>query len=107
MTERHLVEVLSFEGCPNGDGARRLVERVARELEIEPELRLVDVPDAEEAERRRFLGSPTIRVNGRDIEPGADDRTEFMLACRVYLVGEALVGQPDEEWLRAAFRRGS
>ena len=51
---------------------------------------------------RRFLGSPTIRVNGRDIEPGADARSEFTLACRVYRTDSGFSGQPDDRWLRDA-----
>jgi hypothetical protein len=47
---------------------------VSDELGLTPEIRLVNVSDAADAERLRFLGSPTIRVDGRDVEPGADER---------------------------------
>jgi hypothetical protein len=50
----------------------------------------------------RFLGSPTIRVNGRDVEPGADDRETFVLACRVYRTEAGISGQPLDAWIRAA-----
>jgi hypothetical protein len=62
----------------------------------------VNVPDPEAAERLRFLGSPTIRVDGRDIEPGADRRTEYVLACRIYRTEERIAGVPDDRWLRDA-----
>ncbi|MBA2536531.1 MAG: hypothetical protein H0V20_03745 [Actinobacteria bacterium] len=101
-SNRPLVEILYFDGCPNHEGARSLVESVARELALEPEVRLVNVSDPEAAERERFLGSPTIRVNRRDIEPGADERTEFVYSCRVYRTDAGLAGQPDEKWLRDA-----
>ncbi len=78
------VEVLSFEGCPNAEPARETVERLVAELGIEAEVRGVDVPDPETAERLRFLGSPTVHVNGRDVEPSADERGEFSFSCRVY-----------------------
>ena len=67
-----------------------------------PEIRMVEVPDVETAERFRFLGLPTIRVDGRDIEPGADERDQFMLACRVYRPASGFSGEPDERWLRRA-----
>jgi hypothetical protein len=54
--------------------------------------------------RLRFLGSPTVRVDGRDVEPGADERDEFALACRVYRTQDGLRGQPDPEWITAALR---
>jgi len=96
------VEILYFIGCPNYQAARALVERVSSELGIDPEFRMVEVPDAETAERLSFLGSPTIRVDGNDVEPGADARAQFVLACRVYKLDSGISGQPDERWLRAA-----
>lgn len=50
----------------------------------------------------RFLGSPTVRVNGRDVEPGAEERTDYVLACRVYRGEAGFSGQPDERWVREA-----
>ncbi len=96
------VEVLTFEGCPNARSARELVERVVAESRVEADVEYVTVPDPETAERLRFLGSPTIRVDGRDIEPGADARTEYVLACRIYHTEEGATGVPDDRWLRDA-----
>lgn len=96
------VEILYFEGCPNHERARDLVERTASELRLLPEIELVEVSDSQAAERLRFLGSPTVRVDGRDVEPGADERNEFVLSCRVYRSEHGLVGQPDEAWIRKA-----
>jgi glutaredoxin len=101
-TERMLVEILYFDGCPNCQAVRELVERVITELAISPEIRLVEVPDTDTAERLHFLGSPTVRVDGNDIEPGADARDRFMHACRVYRTPSGLSGRPDERWLRDA-----
>jgi hypothetical protein len=97
-----LVEILYFDGCHDQQATRQLVERVAAKLAISPEIRLLEVPDLETAERLRFLGSPTVRVDGKDIEPGADAREQFMLACRVYHTPDGLRGRPHEHWLREA-----
>jgi hypothetical protein len=99
---RPRVEILHFQGCPNLDPARELVERIARELHLEPSIELIDVADAEAATRLRFLGSPTVRVNGRDVEPGADGRTDFALACRVFGTDRGTARQPDARWIRDA-----
>ncbi|MEX2210371.1 MAG: hypothetical protein WD689_01210 [Gaiellaceae bacterium] len=96
------VEVLYFDGCPNHDPALALVERVAAELGIKPRIRLVNVPDAEAAAKLRFLGSPTVRVGGRDVEPGADARTDYALCCRVFRTESGTRGEPDEQWVRDA-----
>ena len=103
--KRPHVEVLFFEGCPNHEAARELVGRVADDLGVDPEVTLVDVPDAEAAKRLRFLGSPTVRVDGRDVEPGADEREQFQHACRVYRTRDGFRGQPDERWVREALER--
>ena len=101
---RPLVEILYFDGCPNHEGARALVERVSRELDVEPDLRLVNVPDAEAAREMRFLGSPTIRVVGEDVDPEAGARDEYVLSCRVYRTDHGFAGQPDERWVRDALQ---
>jgi hypothetical protein len=99
---RPRVEVLYFEGCPNHEAARALVERVAAELRVEAEIALVRVADADAAVRHRFLGSPTIRVEGRDVEPNAEERGDFAFSCRVYGTERGFSGQPDAVWVRDA-----
>jgi hypothetical protein len=96
------VEILYFEGCPNHEPARALVERLARELRVEPEIELVQVPDPEAAVMLRFLGSPTVRVNGVDVEPGAEERRDFAFSCRIYRSDGGASEQPAESWVRDA-----
>ena len=101
-----LVEVLSFGGCPHADAALALARRAVAGVGVDATLRPVEVPDAESAAATRFLGSPTIRVDGRDVEPGAEARGDCVLACRVYGSGEVGVrGEPEERWLREALTR--
>jgi hypothetical protein len=99
---RPRVEILYFDGCPNHEPARALVKRVAAELQVEPAIELVEVADAASATELRFLGSPTVRVDGQDVESGADERHEFVLSCRVYRTERGLAGQPDDAWIRDA-----
>ena len=97
-----VVEILYFDGCPNHDPALELVERIALELGVDIDLRLVDVQTPDDAQRLRFLGSPTIRVNGQDVEPAAAERTNYVHSCRVYLTDTGFAGHPDEGWVRSA-----
>lgn len=99
---KRVVEVLGFDGCPNIESVVALVGRLLGESAVDAELRRVEVVDADAAARLRFLGSPSIRVDGRDIEPGADNRSEYVFACRIYRTDAGMSGQPDERWLRDA-----
>ncbi len=102
-----LVEIFYFDGCPNHHPAVALVERLSRELGLNPEIRLVNVPDDETARRVRFLGSPTIRVGGRDVDPQASERSDYGLSCRIFRTAAGMVGQPDEQWVREALLRAA
>ena len=101
-----IVEILAFAGCPNSDPTRGTVEEILREFELEVEIRTIDVPDPEAAHRLRFLGSPTVRVDGRDVEPGSHERSDYGMGCRVFRTEAGLRGQPDERWIRAAVLEG-
>jgi hypothetical protein len=99
------VEVLYFDGCPNREvllpHLRALLLAAGADVAIE----LVCVEDTDAAERERFLGSPTVRVDGEDVEPGADKRTNFGIKCRLYATPEGLRGTPADEWVLAALGR--
>ena len=95
-----LVEVFTFEGCPHASGALQLARSVAAEID-EAEVRRVDL-DERQTETDRFLGSPSIRVNGRDIEPGAESRRDYAYSCRLYATDHGLGPLPDATWLRNA-----
>ncbi len=95
-----MIEVLYFEGCPNREAAVDSAREVVAALALSAEIRQIEIRSPEHAEELRFLGSPSVRVNGSDIEPGADDRNEFALSCRIY--GES--GLPPRELLVAALR---
>jgi hypothetical protein len=99
---RPRVEILYFDGCPNHEPTRALVDQVAAELGLQAEIELVEVADPDSATRLRFLGSPSVRVDGRDVEPGADKRSDFVLSCRVYRSERGLAGQPQSDWIRSA-----
>jgi hypothetical protein len=100
-----LVEILYFDGCPNHRPAIALVERVSRELGIEADVQLVHVPDQQAAQRLCFLGSPTIRVGGVDVEPETEERDDYALSCRIFRTKAGFSGQPDESWVREALLR--
>jgi len=98
-----MIEVLYFAGCPNHAPTVDLAREVMGELGLDAAIREVPVETVEAAEALRFVGSPSVRVNGRDIEPAAREQTEFALSCRLY--GDA--GVPTKELLVEALREVS
>ena len=75
-----------------------------RETGAQAEVRRVDVVDTEAAIAQRFLGSPTIHVDGRDVEPGANDRRDYAISFRTYRTSAGLADQPETRAVRSADR---
>lgn len=98
------VEVLVFDGCPNVDVALERARAAVASANVPAEVRLVRVQNDDEAMRLRFLGSPTVRVDGVDIDPSAEGRDHFGLQCRLYSVGDRLEGAPPTDWIASALR---
>jgi hypothetical protein len=107
LGHRPLIDVLYVQGCPNYPGALALVERVRAELDVDAELRTTLIVDQAAAEQARFPGSPTVRVDGRDVEPGSEPATEYTVACRLYRLEHRFAGQPKEGWVREALLRAA
>ncbi|MGH7453543.1 MAG: DF family (seleno)protein [bacterium] len=99
------IEFLYFRDCPNQQAARKLLVEVLRENHIKVTLHNMRIDSWDEAVAKRFLGSPTIRINGMDIEPGAETRTDFGMQCRVYLVDGQFNGTPSKHMIQAALQK--
>ena len=91
------IDVLYFDGCPNHQPAVAVAKQIVAELRLDADIEEVEV-GPEDAERLRFLGSPTVQVNGVDVEPSARSRSDFAFACRTY-DGK---GMPARELLKQA-----
>ena len=98
------VEILYFSGCPNHPPAVDRVREVLTQEGAPAQMIEVEVNDAATAQRMGFLGSPTIRVNGLDVEPSARTADAFGLTCRTYVEDGRRTGIPPSEWIRTAVR---
>jgi hypothetical protein len=94
------IEVLYFSGCPNHEPAVGLVRKVVSDLGLGVQVDEVELRGGDDAQRARFFGSPTIRVNGVDVEPAARSRTDYGFTCRMY--GRS--GVPPRELIEVALR---
>jgi hypothetical protein len=96
------VELLFWAGCPSYPEARELLASVIGDRAPSVQVVEHEVTTQTEAEQLRFPGSPTILVDGRDVDPdGAVGRA--MLACRIYYLPDGRVSPvPTREMLEAA-----
>ncbi len=100
------IEVLYFEGCPNHVLAMEMIRAILNSLGRHDEIHQVEVHTQAEAEAMRFVGSPSIRIDGSDIEPWARTAKSFGLSCRAYVDGLQLGGVPSRELLLRAMTEG-
>ena len=104
MIDLMRIEILAFEGCPNVDATRELVRRALHSEAVDAQVEYIEVPTPDIAQRVRFLGSPSVRVDGEDVELSANDRTSYGLMCRTYAGDSGVTGTPPIAMLRAAIR---
>lgn len=97
------VELLAWSECPSHPRALELLGTALHDLgHDELSVTVIWVETDEEAQRERFVGSPSIRVDGRDLFPAGPDEP-FALACRIYLLPDGRVSPvPDREQMRTA-----
>jgi hypothetical protein len=96
------VELLWWRGCPSWEQARELIREEMEAAGLDPEtLEVREVGSDADAERERFVGSPTIRIEGRDVQaPGGEP---VGLTCRVYRQRDGRISPlPDREQIREA-----
>jgi hypothetical protein len=97
------VSFLYYEECPSHDLALERLREVMAEESIANEVEVIKVETEEQAHESHFVGSPTIRVDGQDIDPPIDAR--YALTCRVYhLKDDRISPLPSKDMIRRALR---
>jgi hypothetical protein len=96
------VELLFWQGCPSHPKALSDLREAMAELGLDPDAILVrEIHSESDALRERFVGSPTIRIDGLDIQPA--DGEPYGLTCRVYHRRDGLISPtPDPADVRDA-----
>ena len=98
------IELLVFDGCPNSEPTEKLIRETVSELGGDVKIEVVTVVDNYDAVARRFLGSPSVRVNGKDLEIEEDSTTTYSMRCRIYRNDENQSGIPQKELLIKAIQ---
>ena len=101
------IEFLYWEDCPSHPQAWELLQEVMVEVGIESAIEKIEVLTDEDAEHLQFPGSPTIRVDGVDVDPEGAAQMGTALTCRVYVLeGKRYSPLPSKEMLRRALVKG-
>ncbi len=98
------IELIYFDGCPNHRKAYQVLQQILREENIYTAVDRIEIKDDVDAARHKFVGSPTIRIDGIDVDPVTDERA-YAKTCRVYLVSGKLSGLPARAMIENAIRR--
>lgn len=100
------IQLLYFDGCPNWVRTEEALREALREAShADARVELVRVETPEEAEARRFVGSPTVLIDGRDPFSTGDESVGF--ACRLFRTPHGFAGSPTMEMLREALQGGT
>jgi hypothetical protein len=101
------IELLWWDGCPSHPRALADLREVLDGLGLDPDaVEIRHVGTDGEAAAERFVGSPTIRVDGRDVQPPRDEPVG--LSCRVYRLRDGRVSPtPDPADVRDAIVRAT
>lgn len=88
------IELLYFDSCPSYKQALANIKAALKEKNLQAELKLITVESEEKAEKVGFQGSPSVRINGKDLE-GRDEG--FSFSCRLYMVNGRPTVAPSKE----------
>jgi hypothetical protein len=97
------VSFLYYEECPSHELALERLREVMAEEGVAGEVEVIKVETEEQARGWRFVGSPTLRVDGQDIDPPTDPH--YALTCRAYRLEDGRISPlPSKDMIRRALR---
>jgi len=98
------IDLLYFNGCPSWQEVLGNLKTALKCESIDAQIRLIQVENDTQAAGLKFLGSPSIRVDGQELWP--EERTSFHLSCRVYSTPAGIRGIPSVEMFQDKLRGG-
>jgi len=99
------IELYYFEGCPSYSTALDNVRQALQLEGLSDDVALIPVASDAEAQAKQFIGSPTIRIDGVDVEGPQADEKGYGFGCRIYADNGSSAGWPSVEKVRLALRR--
>jgi hypothetical protein len=96
------IELLYIGDCPHHTPARAALDEAIRIEQVVADVSELEIKDASTARAMGFLGSPSIRIDGNDIDPGASGTAG--MCCRTYIESGLPKGVPSLQMIRQALR---
>jgi hypothetical protein len=96
------IEVFFIDGCPNYQPTIDRVHQILEEMAMTADVLNIRVADSDSAQANRFAGSPTVHVDGVDVDPSVRTSSQFGVMCRTYPDGGRRQGVPPTELIRQA-----
>jgi len=100
----NVVEILYTDACPFWKETLNAINEVAKEFNIVITVKKTMIASDEEAKEHRFPGSPTVRINGVDIDPEARETAGY-IGCRIYTYKGKTYDYPPKQMIKSALQR--
>ena len=98
------IELYYCDDCPSYERARENLKEALRLERLAQEVEMVSVASDPDAQSKRFIGSPTIRIDGIDIEGPEAEEKGYSYGCRIYAQNGRSAGWPSVEQIRQALQ---
>ena len=107
QTPRNVVniEVLFIEGCPGISSITGSITDIIAEDAVDADITLIIIETPEDARRLQFTGSPTVRINGRDVDSNMKAIKNYGLRSRHYYVNGEKLDYPSKSMIRDAIKK--
>lgn len=92
------INLLYFDGCPSWKTALTNLQSALKEEHLNYSINPIEIETDQEAAVTKFLGSPSIQIDGEDLWP--ETRKSYTMNCRVYRTTDGLKGWPTVEMIR-------
>lgn len=100
------VQLLYFSGCPSYKDGLKNLKQALKELGLPEDIEMVNIETDEMAREYNFIGSPTIRINGEDLDLRARGaKVAGYKGCRIYQTEEGIKGAPTVEMIKKALQQ--
>ncbi len=96
------VELFYFKDCPNYLQAAEILQNTLNDMGLERPIDMIEIEDVETAKTLKFIGSPTIRIDEKDVDPTQGEINDYSMRCRIYLTEKGVKGWPPVKMIEDA-----